>query len=130
MLAVGSFNLPPFRSSVSFIPLCSILCTIPSLHFVTIHFTNLCTALQNQFLLFISQCRQKSLPCHGIPKALSQSLLTFGMLMPRQTPLVLLRCFQSLHLLLPISRLLQHKGNFREIFYTTFLDYKFELYIH
>ena len=89
----------PFRRSVLSASLHSL--HYPSLHSAYVHFTNLSTAQQKQFLPCIPQSQHTGFPCHGIPIAQAHNLPTIGNAhaTPSHQP-GLLHSVQSLHLLL------------------------------
>ena len=66
----------PFRRFVHSASLHSL--HYPSLHFASVHFTNLSTAQQKQFPLFIPQNQHTGFPFHGVPIAQAQSHPTIG----------------------------------------------------
>jgi hypothetical protein len=68
----------PFRRSVLSASLHSL--HYPSLHSAYVHFTNLSTAQQKQFILCIPQSHNTGFPCHGVCLSLPQWLLCFDKL--------------------------------------------------
>ena len=88
----------PFRRFVHSASLHSL--HYPSLHSAYVHFTNLSTAQQKQFLLCITQSHHTGSPCHGIPMAQAQSLPLIGNAHATTSHQPgLLHSVQSLHLL-------------------------------